>query len=86
MARTLCHVDLGSVEYRVIRSESIADGIAQTGRDHDLVAIGAAKTGMFQQLLFGEIPDRVGQFAPGSVMLVKRHEGLARGFIKRLMT
>ncbi len=86
MARTLRHVDLGEVDYRVIRSESIADGIARAGREHDLMAIGAGRTGIFQQLLFGDIPDRVGRFAPGSVMLVKRHGGIARGFIKRLMT
>ncbi|HAA77626.1 TPA: amino acid transporter [Candidatus Latescibacteria bacterium] len=85
MSRTLRHVDLGDVEFRAIRSDSVANGIIKTASDYDLVVLGAAKTGLFQQLLFGEIPDRVGRYAESSVMLVKRHEGTAKRWLRRIL-
>ena len=84
--RTLRHVDLGEVEHLIIRSRSVAAGIAKAAADYDLVVIGAARTGLFQQLLFGEIPDRVGRYAPTSVMLVRRHERPAKVWLRRIMT
>ena len=86
MQQTLRHVDLGPVEHRIIHSKSVAAGIAKAGADYDLVAIGASRAGLFQQLLFGEIPDRVGRYAPTSVMLVKRREGPAKVWLRRIMT
>jgi amino acid transporter/nucleotide-binding universal stress UspA family protein len=85
MSRTLRHVDLGDVEFRAIRSDSVANGIINAAADYDLVVLGAAKTGLFSQLLFGEIPDRVGRYAASSVMLVKRHEGTAKAWLRRIL-
>ena len=56
----------------------IAAGTARAGSNNDLVVMGAAKTGRFKKLLFGEIPDRVGRHAQTSVTLVKRREGPAK--------
>ncbi len=84
--RTLRHVDLGEVEHRIIRSQSVAAGIAGAGANYDLIVVGAARTGLFQQLLFGEVPDRIGRYANTSVMLVKRHEGPARTWLRRIMS
>lgn len=81
--RTLRNVDLGPVEHRVVRAKTIADGIINATDNHDLVVIGAAVTGLFQQLIFGEIPDRIGRNAPISVMLVKRREGPAKAWLRR---
>lgn len=85
MNRTLRHVDLGDVEFRAVRSDSVAAGIINVAIDYDLIVLGAAKTGLFQQLLFGEIPDRVGRYASSSVMLVKRHEGIAKRWLRRVL-
>jgi nucleotide-binding universal stress UspA family protein len=85
--RTLRHVDLGEVESRLLRSNSVAAAIAAEGADYDLIVVGAAKkTGLFKQLLFGEIPDRVGRYAPTSVMLVKRREGPTKSWLRRLLS
>jgi len=81
--RTLRNVDLGDVEHRIVRSNTIADGILNAAEGHDLVVLGAAVTGLFQQLVFGEIPDRIGRYAPISVMLVKRREGPAKAWLRR---
>ena len=86
IARTLRHVDLGDVERLLIRSRSVPDGIARAGADHDLIVMGAAKTGLFQQLVFGEVPDRVGRQANTSVMLVKRRERPTKAWIRRVIS
>jgi amino acid transporter/nucleotide-binding universal stress UspA family protein len=85
MRHTLRNVDLGDVQFRAIRSDSVANGIVATASEYDLVVLGAAKTGIFQNMLFGEIPDRVGRYAASSVMLVKRHEGKAKSWLRRIL-
>lgn len=85
MAHTLRNVDLGDVQFRAIRSASVAKGIIDTASEYDLVVLGASKTGIFQHMLFGEIPDRVGRYAESSVMLVKRHEGKAKRWLRRIL-
>lgn len=84
--RTLRHVDLGDVDIVLPKAGSVAAGIARLGASFDLVVIGAAKTGLFKHLLFGEIPERVGRFAQTSVMLVKRREGPARTWMRRILS
>ena len=86
MQRTLRHADLGEVEQRPIRSRSVAAGIAKAGADFDIIVMGAARTGLFQQLLFGEIPDQVGRYANTSVMLVKRRERPTKAWIRRIIS
>jgi nucleotide-binding universal stress UspA family protein len=67
-----------------IISRSVAGGIAKTGRDYDLVVIGAAKEPYFRKVLFGEIPEKVARFCPASVMVVKQYEGAVKSIFKRL--
>jgi nucleotide-binding universal stress UspA family protein len=86
MRRTLRHADLGDVEQRPIRSRSVAAGIARAGADFDMIVMGAASTGLFQQLLFGEVPDQVGRYANTSVMLVKRRERPTKAWIRRIIS
>lgn len=84
--RTLRHVDLGDVDIVIPRAASVAGGIARLATEFDLVVIGAAKVGVFKHLLFGEIPERVGRYAQTSVMLVKRREGPAKTWVRRMMS
>ena len=86
MQHTLRDANLGEVECRAIRSRSVPAGIVRAGADFDLVVMGAANTGLFQQLLFGEVPDRVGRFAKTSVMLVRKREGRGKAWLRRLMS
>ena len=84
--RTLRNANLGDVECRAIRSRSVPAGIVRAGAEFDLIVMGSADTGLFQQLLFGEVPDRVGRFAKTSVMLVKQREGRGKAWLRRLMS
>ena len=84
--QTLKNANLGDVECRAIRSRSVPAGIVRAGAEFDLIVMGSADTGLFQQLLFGEVPDRVGRFAKTSVMLVKQREGRGKAWLRRLMS
>ncbi len=68
-----------------ISSESIAGGIAKSGREFDLVTIGAAKEPFFRKILFGEIPEKVARYSPSAVMVVKKYEGKVKSLIKRIL-
>ncbi len=70
---------------KVIRSKSIAGGIAKAGLEYDMVVIGAAKESLFHKMLFGEIPEKVARYSPTSVLLVKRYEGLVKNIVKKVL-
>jgi amino acid transporter/nucleotide-binding universal stress UspA family protein len=70
---------------KIIKSRTIAGGIAKASRDYDLVVIGAAKESLFHKMLFGEIPEKVARFSPTSVLVVKRYEGLVKNIVKKVL-
>lgn len=70
---------------KLIKSKSIAGGIAKSGKEYDLVVIGAAKEPMFRKILFGEIPEKVARFSPTSVLVVKRYEGIVKSIMKKVL-
>jgi amino acid transporter/nucleotide-binding universal stress UspA family protein len=76
-----------SVDYRttVIKSATVAGGIAKASREYDLVVIGAAKEPYFRKILFGEIPEKVARYSPASVMVVKKYEGVIKSVLKRYL-
>ena len=71
------------VERLLIESKSIAGGIARASKEFDLVVLGAARMPVFQQVLFGEIPEKVARYSPASVLVVKEYEGPIRSLFKR---
>ena len=83
---TLNNLD-SSIEHskKIIKSKSIAGGIAKASRDFDLVVIGAAKEPLFNKMLFGEIPEKVARFSPTSVLVVKRYEGIVKNILKKVL-
>ena len=70
---------------KLIKSKSIAGGIAKASRDYDLVVIGAAKEPLSHKILFGEIPEKVARFSPTSVLVVKRYEGIVKNILKKVL-
>ena len=70
---------------KIIKSKSIAGGIAKASRKFDLLVIGAAKEPLFHKMLFGEIPEKVARFSPTSVLVVKRYEGMVKNILKKVL-
>jgi amino acid transporter len=86
MDETLAGLDSSvKSDKKIIKSKSVAGGIAKAGRDFDLVVIGAAKEPFFKKMLFGEIPEKVTRFSPNSVLLVKKYEGVVKSILKKIL-
>lgn len=69
--------DSDRVELSLIEGENVVDSIVDMTADYDLTLIGATREGLFQQLLFGAIPEAVGKRAKNTVIMTKRSIGIA---------
>jgi nucleotide-binding universal stress UspA family protein len=71
------------MEVLVKPADDIVDGIVEESAHHDLVVIGATAERLFEQVLFGTVPERVASRAPVTVMMVKAHKGPVKTWIRR---
>ena len=62
--------------------QSISDRIIEESKGYDLVMIGATREGLFDQLLFGTVPERVAAGCDSTVIMSKKYLGL-RSWIQR---
>lgn len=83
--KTLARMDPNvEVDRLVLEGKTIAGGISKASKDFDLVVLGAAREPFFQQVLFGDIPEKVARYSPASVLVVKQYEGHVRSLFKRV--
>jgi len=86
ITKTLANIEVDvDVEKKIIEAPSVAGGIAKESTDYDLVVLGAAREPYLQQVMFGEIPEKVARYSPASVLVVKRYDGPVRGWLKRML-
>ena len=71
------------LKVKVLPADDVVDGIVSESAHHDLVVIGATTERLFEQVLFGTLPERVALRAPVTVMMVKRYKGPVRSWIRR---
>ena len=64
-------------------ADDIVDGIVKESANHDLVVIGATEARLFDQVLFGVVPELVALRAPVTVMMVKRYKGPVQSWVRR---
>jgi APA family basic amino acid/polyamine antiporter len=62
-----------TAEGTVIENDDVVDAITERSGDHDLTVIGATREGLFQRLVFGAIPEQVGEGAESTVILARRN-------------
>jgi len=72
-------------ETELVESREITDAIVEATADYDLTIMGATRSGLLQQLVFGNIPETVGREAEGSVLMAKRNLGV-RSRLRRLFS
>ncbi|MEF8976436.1 MAG: amino acid permease [Halapricum sp.] len=63
----------GSVETDLLTSDDVVEALVEASADHDLTVIGATREGLLQRFLFGTIPEAVGERAPTTVLMARRH-------------
>jgi nucleotide-binding universal stress UspA family protein len=74
------------VEVKVSPADDVVDGIVKESAHHDLVVIGATAERLFEQALFGTVPELVAQRAPVTVMMIKGYRGTVRSWLQRTVT
>ncbi|MFT5432808.1 MAG: amino acid transporter/nucleotide-binding universal stress UspA family protein [Myxococcota bacterium] len=84
IARTRERIDADvELDQQIIEAKTVAGGIAKASRDYDLVVLGATREPWYQQVLFGEIAEKVARYSPASVLVAKRYEGRLRSMLKK---
>ncbi len=66
-----------TVERPLLEGDDVADTIVDRMDDHDITVIGATRESEIQQLVFGALPETVGQRANSTVIMTKRHRDIA---------
>ncbi|EMA56177.1 amino acid permease [Halococcus thailandensis] len=59
-------------EGTVVENDDVVDAITERSAAHDLTVIGATREGLLQRVVFGAIPEQVGEKADSTVILAKR--------------
>ena len=62
-----------SIQKEILEADSISDGILTAAQKHDVLVLGATRTGYFKQILFGSIPETVAKATDRTVILVKHY-------------
>ncbi|MEM6631153.1 MAG: amino acid permease [Bacteroidota bacterium] len=62
-----------TIQKEFLKADSISEGILTAAQDHDVLVLGATRTGYFKQILFGSIPETVAKATDRTVILVKHY-------------
>ncbi len=68
---------------KTIRAESVAKGILAEAENYDITMLGATAEGIFDQILFGILPEKIGLKNPHTTVIVKRFDGSVGGAVER---
>lgn len=72
------------VNSKLINSPSVTDGILEEAKDYDAIVVGAAGYGLYQHILFGNIPESIAKGTDKQVILVKHYHPV-KSLIGRVM-
>jgi nucleotide-binding universal stress UspA family protein len=75
----------GKAAMRLLEGRKVATTLVKAAADYDLIALGASREGVFSNVLFGEIPEKVARYAKTPVMIVQRYEGPVKSLVKRIL-
>ena len=75
----------GKTDMRLLEGKKVATTLVRTTADYDLIVMGASREGVFSNVLFGEIPEKVARYSQSPVMIVQRYEGPVKSLVKRVM-
>ncbi len=76
----------GKVNTKLIEGNRVTSSIVKTSGEYDMVVVGASNEGIFSNVLFGEIPEKIARYSSSSsVMIVKRYEGPVKSLINKVL-
>jgi amino acid transporter/nucleotide-binding universal stress UspA family protein len=80
----LTHLE-GKAEMLLLEGKKVATTLIRAAADYDLIVLEASKEGVFSNVLFGEIPEKVARYSNTPVMIVQRYEGPVKSLVKRVL-
>ncbi len=72
------------IHEQVVVADRVVKGILKEAKDYDLVILGASQEGVFQQILFGVVPEQVAKRCSKTVIMVKGAHGRIVTGVRRL--
>jgi APA family basic amino acid/polyamine antiporter len=72
-------------EQKVVIADSVVEGIVREAEQYDLVLLGASEEGLFDQFVFGSIPQQIAARVPKTAIIVRRYGGPAEFWTRKLM-
>lgn len=84
--KTIQETGLGSSAKRtIIEAGKLASGLARAAGEYDLIVLGVSEEGLFSNVIFGEIAEKVARYSRAPVMIVKRYEGKVKSLVKKVL-
>lgn len=71
-------------EQKIVVAESVVEGIVREAEKYDLVLLGASEEGLFDQFVFGSIPQQIAARVPKTAVIVRRYGGAAELWTHKL--
>jgi len=71
-------------EQKVIVADSVVEGIVREAENYDLVLLGASEEGLFDQFVFGSIPQQIAARVPKTAVIVRRYGGPTEFWARKL--
>jgi uncharacterized hydrophobic protein (TIGR00271 family) len=71
-------------QQKVVVAESVVEGIVREAEDYDLVLLGASEEGLFDQFVFGSIPQQIAARVPKTAVIVRRYGGVTQLWLRKL--
>ncbi|MFC4359695.1 amino acid permease [Halobium salinum] len=72
------------LETRVIEHDDVSAALVEAAADHDLTVVGSSREGLFEQNVFGTVPENVGDGVRAPTLMVQRDVGASSRF-RRLL-
>jgi len=72
-------------EQKVVIANSVVEGIVREAEGYDLVLLGASEEGLFDQFVFGNIPQQIAARVPKTAVIARRYGGATDLWTRKLM-
>ncbi|WP_254533745.1 amino acid permease [Natrinema gelatinilyticum] len=76
LKRTAAVLEDVDVTTETIEGDDVSNTIVERAENHDVTIVGSSREGLLQQLVFGSVPEEVGQRVNGAVIMAKRYIGI----------
>lgn len=74
LEETAANIDTTTaVETQLIEGSNVVETVVDYSEGYDVTLVGATREGLFQQFVFGSVPEQIGWNAKNTVIMAKRH-------------